>query len=147
MKLVIVEKNGWSKSVEIDRAIIRVGNSPANDFQLQSPAIAPVHLQILYSTETASSCKVVNLAQEITVCVAHEMRQLRSYGSVDIHDGDEILLGDYSITFGLPLSANLLQAATRIKAGLTFADATLRPGLATMGVLTIHNIGEQSACQ
>ncbi len=147
MELLIVEKNGWSKPVKINRAITRIGSASSNDIQLQSAEIASVHLQILYSTNSASSCKVVNLAHEITARVSREIRQLPPYAAVDIRDGDEILFDDYSITFRLPLSADVMQSATMIDASLSFADAVLRPGFATTGLLTIKNAGKRSACQ
>lgn len=147
MELLIVEKNGWSKPVKIDRAVTRIGSASSNDVQLQSAEIASIHLQILYSTNSASSCKVVNLAHEITARVSREIRQLPPYAAVDIRDGDEILFDDYSITFRLPLSADVMQSATMIDASLSFADAVLRPGFATTGLLTIKNAGKRSACQ
>ncbi len=147
MELLIVEKSGWSKSIKTDRAVIRVGSAPSNDVQLQSPKIASVHIQILHSTDTDSSCKVVNLAHEITARVSREIHRLPPYAAVDVRDGDEILLDNYSITFRLPLSANVTQSAKRIQAALSFADAVLQPKFATTGVLTIKNAGEHSACQ
>ncbi len=147
MELLIVEKSGWSKSIKTDRAVIRVGSAPSNDVQLQSPKIAAVHIQILHSADTDSSCKVVNLAHEITARVSREIHRLPPFAAVDVRDGDEILFDNYSITFRLPLSANVMQSARRIQAALSFADAVLQPKFATTGVLTIKNAGEHSACQ
>ena len=147
MELLIVEKSGWSKSIKTDRAVTRVGSAPSNDIQLQSSKIASVQLQILHSTDTDSRCKVVNLAHEITAKISGEIRRLSTCAVVDVHDGDEILLDNYSIAFRLPLSANVMQSARMIQATLSFADAVLRPKFATTGVLTIKNAGEHSACQ
>lgn len=147
MELLIVEKNGWSKPVHIDQAITHIGSAPSNAIQLQSVNIAPVHIQILYSSNLASSCKVVNLAHQVIVKVGYETRQLPTYAAVDIRDGDEILLGDHSIKFRLPLSADVMQSAKMIHATLSFTDAVLKPEFVTMGVLTIKNAGEHSACQ
>ena len=147
MELLIVEQNGWSKPVKVERAITRIGSDPLNDIQLQSANIAAVHLQVLYSSDVPSSCKVVNLAGEITARISRDTCQLAKYAVVDICNGDEILLGNYWITFRLPLSADVIQSASKIDAALSFADAVLRPEVATIGVLTIKNAGQQPACQ
>jgi hypothetical protein len=135
------------KSIKTDRAVIRVGSAPSNDIQLQSPKIAAVHLQILHPVDTDSCCKVVNLAHEIIARISGEIRKISTCAAVDVRDGDEILLDDYSITFRLPLAATVIQSAKKIQAALTFSEAVLRPQSATAGILTIKNAGEHSGCQ
>lgn len=147
MELLIVEKSGWSKSLKIDRAVIRVGSASSNDIQLQSPEIAAVHIQIFNPSVTDSYCKVVNLAHEIAVKVSRDIHKLPSFASVNVRDGDEILLDGYSITFRLPQSTNVLKPARKIQGNLCLTEAFLRPEHATTGVLTIMNAGEQSGCQ
>jgi hypothetical protein len=76
-----------------------------------------------------SRCKVVNLAHEITAKISGETRSLPTCAAVDVHDGDEILLDNYSIAFRLPLSANVMQSARMIQATLSFCRCRLRPRL------------------
>jgi hypothetical protein len=147
MELLIVEKTGWSKAVKIVRAATRVGSAPTNDIQLQSAQIAAVHLQILYSSAVPSSCKVVNLAGEVSVKVAEAVHPLATFATLDLRDGAEILLGDFRLKFNLPMTADVMQSARLIDASLVFAEAVLRTEYETVGVLTVKNAGEQPNCQ
>jgi hypothetical protein len=147
MELFIVAKSGWSKSIETDEGVIRIGSASSNDIQLQSPTIAPVHIQILHPSKTDSSCTVVSLSDEITAKVSREVHRLPPCAAMDVHDGDEILLGDYSIILCLPSSSKVVKSARAIEAALSLPDAVLRTACTTAGTLTIKNTGEHSACQ
>jgi hypothetical protein len=147
MELIIVDKNGWSKSVSVQKAITRIGSSSANDIRLESSKIAPVHLQIIFSKKLSSNCKLTNLSSEITIRTDLDEYILPSFQTMDIRDGDEIELGDYRLIPKLPLATGYVKTASLIDATLTFPDAVLRPGYVTTGQLTIMNLGEQSDCQ
>ncbi len=41
MELTIIEQNGWKKSVEIEKAVIRIGSAPGNDVIFNFSAIIP----------------------------------------------------------------------------------------------------------
>ena len=147
MELLIIDKSGWSMPVKIQRATTRVGSASSNDVQLQSPQIAALHLQIFYSPDLPSSCKVVNMSSEVRVKSGQELKPLSTYASLDVHDGDEILLVDYRIKLTLPMTANVLHATKLIDASLSFADAVLRPEYEAVGHLTIKNAGNFPNCQ
>ena len=137
MELLIIDKSGWSMPVKIQRATTRIGSAPSNDVQLSSPLIAALHLQIFYSPDLPSSCKIVNMASEVRVKSGQELRSLATFATLDIHDGDEIILADYRIKLTLPMTANVLQSAKLIDASLTFAEPILRPEYEAVGFLTM----------
>ena len=147
MELLIIDKSGWSMPVKIQRATTRIGSASSNDVQLQSPQIAALHLQIFYSPDSPSSCKVVNMASEMRVKANQEVRPLTTFATLDIHDGDEIMLGDYKIKLTLPMTANVLQSTKLIEASLLFADPVVRPEFEALGYLKIKNAGSQPNCQ
>ena len=147
MELLVIDKSGWSIPVKIQRATTRIGSAPTNDVQLQSPQIASLHLQIFYSPDLPTSCKVVNMASEIRVKLSRDTQTLATFATLDIHDGDEIMLGDYRIKLTLPRTAIVVQTTKMIDASLSFAEPVLRPEFEAVGHLTIKNAGSQPNCQ
>ncbi|OQY36225.1 MAG: hypothetical protein B6243_03675 [Anaerolineaceae bacterium 4572_5.2] len=147
MKVMIIDQKGWSKSIKVEKTITRVGTAPNNDIQLHSTQIAPVHLQFILSPDLPSSCKLVNLAGEVSIRADHVKQQLPSFGTVDVRDGDEIELGEFRLVIKIPLAAEYVQTTNVVEAVLSFPNAVLRPGYATRGQLTIKNVGSQTECQ
>ena len=147
MELMIVDKNGWSKSVNINKAITQVGAAPDNDIYLKSNKIAPVHLQLIYSPQYSSNCMLTNISNEIVIRTDLEEYLLPQFETMEVRDGDEIELGDYRIIPKLPFAAGYVQTASLIDASIVFQDATLRPNYTTTGQLTIINVGDQPDCQ
>lgn len=147
MELMIVDKNGWSKIVNIRKAITQIGSAPANDIQLDSDQVSPVHLQIIYSPEYPSSCTLTNLSDEVAIHIDLEVFVLPSYQTIDLRDGFEIEVGGFHLIPKLPLTAGYMQTSNQIEAALSFQDPVLRPGYATVGQLTITNKGGQPDCQ
>jgi hypothetical protein len=147
MELLIIEQNGWKKPVKIAKAITRIGSSPSNDVQLDSPNISPVQLQILYSQETLSSCKVLNLGGEIKVIVSGVEQPVTSYVTVDLYDGDEIIMEGFRLQIQMPVKTGVLRSSQLIGASLIIADAVLRPDIPTFGRLILKNEGDKQACQ
>jgi hypothetical protein len=147
MELTIVDKNGWSKTVKLHKAITKIGSANINDIQLDSDLISPVHLQFIYSPETPSSCKLTNLSDEVIIHTGFDDITLPPYQSIDLWDGYEIEAGDYYLIPKLPLTAGLIQTSSKIDATLSIPDPILRPGYPTIGQLLITNKGDQTDCQ
>ena len=105
MELMIIDENGWSKIVDIRKAITRIGSAPSNDIQLDTHLVAPVHLQIIYSAEHPSSCKLTNLSTEISIHTGLDDFMLPSYQTIDLRDGSEIRIGGFRLVPRLPLTA------------------------------------------
>ena len=145
MEVMLIDQKGWTKTIKIEKTITRVGAASSNDIQLDSQQIAPVHLQFILSPDLPSSCKLVNLADELVIRTdfgEHE-HQLPSYGTIDVRDGDEIELGEFRIVVKIPLTAEYIQTTGVVDAALSFPNAVLRPGYSTRGYLTIRNSGNQ----
>jgi len=147
MELMIVDNNGWSKILKINKAITRIGSAPGNDIQLNSDQISPIHLQIIYSAESPSSCKLTNLAEDVLIHTDPDEFVLPSYQTIDLWDGFEIEVGGFRLIPKLPLTAGTMQTSNKIDAALSFPDPVLRPGYPTIGQLTITNKGDQDDCQ
>lgn len=147
MELIISDQNGWKKPVTIEKAITRLGSSPACDVQLISSEIDPVHLQIYYIEEASTNCKLLNLGGPVLINSGDQLFTLPSLDTIQVQNGSEIELGHYHIQFILPFSAITIQDTPSIHATLKFTEATLHPDRITTGWLTIKNTGSQSSCQ
>ena len=146
MKLIIIEQNGWKKEIKTEKAVIRIGSAPSNDIYLNSPQIASVHLQA-HSLPTESECRVLNLGSKVIISRNDVQDVILPYAKAEIRDGDEVLLGEYRIQFELPFTTKMIQKADSLEASLQFPSTTISPHRATIGWLTIKNIGSQSPCQ
>jgi hypothetical protein len=147
MELIITESHGWMKPMTLEKAIIRIGSASGNDIQLQSPKIAPVHLQVLYSPDMPSVCRVLNLADGVLLKTRREKAKLISAGIHEISDGDEIVIDSYTLTFHLPLGASYLRKSDVIEGSLSIPDAVLWPNSPLNCAVIVKNAGNQDACQ
>ena len=148
MELIISEQNGWNKTINIEKAITRLGSAPNNDVQLLAPQIAPTHLQIYYLEETPFNCRVFNLGSNLPVWQGDQQVILNSFSTMQMKSGNEIELGPYRIQFKLPLAATMLQQSRAIQASFKFpADSVLQPNSVATGWLTIKNAGSEYDCQ
>ncbi len=126
MELIMMDRNGWSKSLKVEKTLTRIGTAATNDIQLKSKGIAPVHLQIIYSTDLPSKCQLVNLAAEIIVQTDEGMYQLPRLSTIEIRNGDEIELGEYRIALKIPLGAEPLLRSTSDGGDVTTADLQVK---------------------
>jgi hypothetical protein len=147
MELKVTEVNGWSKVIDLKKAITRIGSAPTADIQLPSNSIAPLHLQILSDPDLPTGCRVVNMAGELEVWNNGSAFPFSPFATHNISDKDEIQLGEYRLAFSLPFSAAILRSSTSIEASLTFSDSLLQPGLPLDGLLLVKNTGGRDACQ
>lgn len=147
MELLLVEKNGWSKPVKIERAITTIGSGSDSNIQLPSTNINSDHFQLLFSVETPNKCKLVNFASPVSVLSKQSPFQINTYGSIDLLNGDQIFIGDYTISIKLDSAPNKIQTGEMINAELNIREMTLNPGFGISGLITVKNSGSQSACQ
>jgi hypothetical protein len=147
MDLKIIEANGWTKFLKINHAITCVGSSASNDIQLPASEIAPIQLQIFYSPDLPSTCRVVNLGAELLLLRGGSDSPLAPYQSLDIFDGDEVDVFGYRLAFQLPLATGGVQKSQQIEASLTMPEPVLRSGSVLVGNLHIKNIGDRPGVQ
>ncbi len=148
MKLIISQENGFKKQLQVEKAITRIGSSPANDIQLNSPYISAFHLQILYAQEMPDRCQVVNLAAEALAVFSKGLeRFLPAFSSQELFAGDEINIKGVRLLFELPLTTGTLITSHKISASLAFSEPVMRPNTILVGRITLKNDGEQPSCQ
>jgi hypothetical protein len=147
MEVKIIEANGWAKVVPINRAITRIGSSALNDVQIPSAQIAPNQLQILYSPDLPSSCRLINLSGDLLLYRNEMENAVSVFQTLDIFDGDEIVFDDYRLVFHLPLTSASVQKTGSIEAALVFPEAVLRPDSTLTGNLKVKNAGNQQGVQ
>ena len=148
MKLIISQENGFKKQLQVEKAITRIGSSPANDIQLNSPYISAFHLQILYAQEMPDRCQVVNLAAEALAVFSKGLeRFLPAFSSQELFAGDEINIKGVRLLFELPLTTGTLITSHKISASLAFSEPVMRPNTILVGRITLKNEGEQPSCQ
>jgi len=145
MEIVITGRNGWSKQVRVEKSIIRIGSAVSNDIHVESPQIAPIHLQVFQSSDSA--CRVLNLANVVTIKSGRSSEDLLAFTAREIRDGDEIGIGEFQLLFKLPVSSGLVRPSRVIEASLTFADAVLHEHIPAVGLLTVKNKGDKDASQ
>ena len=146
MNLIIVDRNGWEKPVKLEQAVLRIGSAPSSDIHLDSAQISPAHLQVHYLPQKIGG-KILNLGGKVLLSRGETQEILSTYATTQVEDGDEILLGDYRIRFKLPLITKTIQKADSLKASLSFPNASINQYAATIGWLTIQNVGAESPCQ
>ena len=147
MEFKVIEQNGWEKIVKVGRATARIGSAPTNDICLQSSVIAPIHLQFYVSPDSISSCRVLNLAENVVIHGDEGENILQTYEIIDLKESDAIVLGEYRIYYKFPLINSVLSESSSIKANFVLESAILNPETETIGWLTIKNAGLLSDCQ
>lgn len=147
MELIVTDVNGWSKVVEIEKAITRLGSAPSADIQLTSKEISPLQFQILSNPDLPTGCRIVNLADPLEIFDCGISHPVEPYATYDINNRDEIQLGEFRVVFCLPLTTTLVRSSNIIQASITFMDTLLQPDLDLHGRLVIKNLGDKKACQ
>lgn len=147
MELMIIDPSGWKKPVKLSKAVSSLGSSASNDVQVASPIISPHQLQIIQSSDSPSSCTILNLGSPLVLHSKAGERSLPTYATSNVVDGDEILLGDYRIIFRLPVAAGVLATSAFFEVALEMSDTLLVPYAPMIGRLIIKNLGDKPAGQ
>ncbi|MFO7585683.1 MAG: hypothetical protein R6W69_13230 [Anaerolineales bacterium] len=148
MQITIFEENGFKKQIEIDKAVTRIGSSPASDIQLRSPHVSPFHLQVLYTRDAPDRCKIINLAAETASLFSngHET-PLAAYAATEALGGDELQMEGFRLRFELPLTSGTLSTSHKISASIALPEPVLRPNATLLGRISLKNEGENTSCQ
>jgi len=148
MQITIFEENGFTKQIKIDKAVTRIGSSPASDVQLRSPNVSSFHLQILYTQDTPDRCKVLNLATETASLHANGLeKSLAPYVTAEAFAGDELHLKGFRLRFDLPLTSGTLSSSQKISASISLPEPVLRPKATLLGRISLKNEGDNNSCQ
>ena len=147
MILKITEADGLTSIVKLEKAISLLGSNPTCDIPLESAFVAPIHLQILFSLDLPTSCRLVNLAGMVNVLRGEGDQPLPNFQRLDVQDGDVLHLGPFTIQFRSPLATTPVHTTPSFQAELTFPRPVLLPGAALAGTLRVTNAGRSPACQ
>lgn len=146
MDITIIEKNGWEKVVNVEKAVTRVGSASSCDIKLASPNISPVHLQIIYDRQNPGSCKVLNFGPAFVLSSHGAETTVESYATQEARDGDVISIAEYRLRFQMPLTTGLLASSLQISATLQIKDPVLRLEAPTVATLRLKNLGNNPNC-
>ncbi len=96
--LEIIDRDGWRKRFDLERAITHIGSDPRNDIVLEprrGAGVAPRHLQLI-ALPGGGGYRLVNLGGG-EVAVGDERVPPRS--SADVAPGSSVKLGDFTLLF------------------------------------------------
>jgi hypothetical protein len=145
--LKVVEREGWSKSLPINKAIMKIGSSAFCDVQLSAPDISAVHLQVMAVPNLPSIRRVINIGSALEIRDHSGARAFERHATAEIHNGDEIQLGGYTLVFNLPQTSGQVLASRSIEASLDFQNPVLGLDKPLEGLLTVKNLESKKACQ
>lgn len=100
----IVDRDGWSKILPLQKPLIYIGGEGRNDIVLEASrgeGVVARHLQLVAAQDSAAGYRIVNLGDtELALGQAGE-RRLLPHSALDIADGDCLRLGEFVLTFHL----------------------------------------------
>ncbi|MBP7694563.1 MAG: hypothetical protein KA764_21760 [Anaerolineales bacterium] len=102
LKLEIVDRAGWRQVTPLSKALCYVGSDPRCDVVLEAArggGVAPRHLQLL-ALPGAAGLRVVNLGDPVTLTGRSGARSLARLATLEIAEGDQIRLGDFTLLLG-----------------------------------------------
>ncbi len=147
-RIEVINRAGWRKEFKLNHSIVFVGSQSGVDIVLAEPDIMPRHLQFVPSSVNRLGYRVINLSNaDVQVQVRSSSnvaapKTLASRESVEIGDGDTVLLAGYTLVYygGAQLS-NFIQA--RVELPMTRLD--LETPLD--GAVVIKNGGDKAGVQ
>jgi len=123
----VTDKSGWRKLYSLEKTIIYVGSDPQNDIVLDTihgQGVAPRHLQLVMAGDSSSPYRAVNVGDSGIVLQNAENKNLPPRTTAEIHDGEQIQMGDFVLDFHLS-KESLIQAPVQgvsLKSGFPQVD-------------------------
>lgn len=154
-RIEVVDGNGWRKSFPIQKKLVYVGSAPENDVVLahgRGGGISPRHIQLISLAEGSSSYRLVNLGGTAISLGASGDRTLSPNSYVDVQDGEQIKLGDFTLIFhdsSGPSTSDPLDLVLSDVIGLEIVlpRTQITPNSALEGNIVVGNRGDQKAVQ
>lgn len=151
----IVNRLGWSRSIDLEKALMLVGSASSNDIALPEgygSGVAPVHLQLICSDVSEGAFQIINLTGAEVRIFDSQMVSRASMlpnSRQDILDGDSIPLGDFNLIFELQThrGISIERRSEHIVMKLEIPNLQLRPEGKLSGLLYVKNLGEEKHCQ
>jgi hypothetical protein len=150
----VINKYGFSKIFDVQKAIILIGSDTSNDIVLsadQGAGVAPMHLQIIFPLQGFPLCRVVNLAPYNAQVVTGPSKGmiLKSHTMHELKHDDCISLGEFSLTLKIweNRSVTVEERSPSLGLKLQLPSTELLTGKNISGLLTLTNFGNASRCQ
>jgi hypothetical protein len=163
--ITVVDKAGWRKECPVQKNIVFIGSSNTNDIVLEQQhgaGIMATHLQVICLPP--QGYRLINLSDQDIFLGASGERTLPSRASLDIGDGQQLKLGDFTLTFhsgfsgsGGPVGAagdieslQQLESETSsdfIGLGVILPQTTLSPDQPIDGAIRVRNQGDKPKVQ
>ncbi len=167
-RIEVTDKDGWKKDYPLQRSICLIGSAPGSDVALDrrhGSGVEPRHLQIIHLPN--QGYRLVNLSDNPILLDETGQQRLDSRAAMEIHAGQRIKVGDFTLAFHAKGSGSAPVAAAGGTASLLPADTgavslhpsdyiglelllpqtTLSPEQPVDGFITIRNQGDKPGVQ
>ncbi len=168
-RVEIIDKDGWRKDYPLQRSICLIGSAPGSDVLLDrrhGGGVEPRHLQIIHLPN--QGYRLVNLSDKDVSLDEAGGQTLASRAAVNIHGGQRIKLGDFTLVFHaggrgsgggasvaavsgpVPMSSGDTigaQTSDYIGLELSLPQTTLAPGQSIDGFIIVRNQGDKPGVQ
>jgi hypothetical protein len=147
-RIEVINRDGWRKEFKLNQSIAFVGSQTGVDIVLPEPEIVARHLQFVPSTVNRLGYRVINLSSaEVQTQVRSSSgmntpKSLASRGSVELSDGDSVILAGYTLVYyGGAQTSNFIQARVELPMTRLELETPLD------GVVVIKNAGDKAGVQ
>ena len=144
MEVSIVDTQGWSKQVVLDRSLLRVGASQKNDVVLQGSGYPDYFFQVQADPSGPAVSTLLSFSNQLSI-LQGGMRVAPPLSTpVSIRSGDIVELPYHQLTLVFSQSQ---MATGNIQVSLTIPNADLKPGKGLEATVRVKNLGLRSSCQ
>ncbi|NLE44891.1 MAG: hypothetical protein GX620_09235 [Chloroflexi bacterium] len=99
----VVDRQGWRKTFRVDKAIVRIGSESGNDIVLEpwrGAGLSSHHMQLICLPQADGlRRRLVNLGEAVVVVRRDGERTVEPRSVADLEVGDELSVGDFTITY------------------------------------------------
>lgn len=150
-KVEVTDREGWCKEFRLSKTIIHIGGDARNDIVLDregSRGAAAQHAQLI---TLAEGYRLINLSGAEIILGASGERSVGPQASVDIADGDQLAIGEYTIVLGSSggIASLIAEASTSAAIGLSLfmSHTELSVGRPIDGSVMVRNLGDKPGAQ
>ncbi|RME73772.1 MAG: hypothetical protein D6784_11315 [Chloroflexi bacterium] len=150
--LEITTPSGWNKTHTLEKELIHIGSASANDIVLEEQFgrnVAALHAQIVVLPGAEPVYKLVNLDDTpMPVWVGDEERALSPLAVIELVDGMQFQIGDFTLTFQTDtptlLPTGQAESGQSLAVSIELPGTRLRPHRTLEGAVVLANRGQVS---
>ena len=144
MEVSIVDAQGWSKNIVVERSLLRVGASPKNDIVLQGGGYPDHFFQIQADPSGRESSTLLSFSSQLSLLQAGLRTSPATATPIPIRSGDTVELPHHKLTI---VFSQAQTSSGNIQVSITIPPADLKPGKGLEAVVRVKNLGVKSGCQ